>query len=116
MRPDNCDRPSLQHAAVVAAGLSVPVVATAVVPLDVTGIVITVVVVVVVVLAGAEVVTAVIAPTVDVVIVVVLAPVPSDVAESRKTPRWPRAWRPVATTLLTRVHLPPRGDIAFLFA
>jgi len=90
MRPVHCNRPSLH--AVVAAGLSILVVAIAV-PLDV--------IVVVVVIAGAV--------AVAVVVVVVVVPSASRLGE----PCWARTWRPlVAATLLTRAHLPPRGDIA----
>jgi len=114
MRSAHCDRPSLQHAAVLAAaGLSAPVVATAV-PLDVTTSIAIIVV---------GTVAAVVVVVVVVVVVGVAAGTEGSVAAgivssasvgSRKTLllRWPRAWRPLAATLLTRAHLPPRGDIA----
>jgi len=89
MRPAQCDRPSLH--AVVAAGLSILVVTTAV-PLDV--------IVVVVV-------------DVAVVVVAVVVVVVSSASGLGGDSRWVRTWHPlVAATLLTRAHLPPRGDIA----
>lgn len=97
MRPVQCDRPSLH--AVVAAGLSILVVATAV-PLDVIVVVVDVAVVVV-----AAVVIAVGAVTAVVVV--------SSASRLGGESCWVRTWRPlVAATLLTRAHLPPRGDIA----
>lgn len=86
MRPVHCDRPSALHAVVCTAGLSILVAAT-VVPFDVT---VTVVV------------------TIAIAVVVV-----SSASVRPKETCWARAWRPlmVVATLLTRAHLPPRGDI-----
>lgn len=95
MRPVHCDRPSALHAVVCTAGLSILVAATAV-PFDVI-VVVNVAVVVVVTIAIA---------------VVVVVIVSSASTRPRET-CWARVWRPlvVAATLLTRAHLPPRGDI-----
>jgi len=81
---------------VLAAGLSAPVVATAAVPLDVT----TSIAIIVVGIADAEGLVAGVVSS-------------ASIGSGKTLPlRWPRAWRPLAATLLTRAHLPPRGDIA----
>jgi len=89
MRPVHCDRPSLH--AVIIAGLSILVVATAV-PLDVTVVAVNVAMVV----------------AIAIVIAVVVSLVCARLRETCRA----RIWRPLVVTLLTRAHLLPRDGIA----